>query len=320
MRQNKFNFIIFFIVIFVITFSAEGVVKMIRSNRIWVYNGFTMKYDDGEYYDLGARHFYRFGEQLTINNKEYTSFELYKTQYFKMKPFPDDNQIDSIYTVMRADSPKYYIREDESGSVYVLGEESEPNEIRITSVCDQDSEHNYVDCALYNFNAPDGSLMPGVGIDGNYIQGDLCAQYYNETIEIDGEACRQYDIAWANLDKEKDYNFKEHCINGFGFIEGIGITSNGCLADYEIFFEASFVGKNEFFPGQYSYLDGIFDENENPIFIFSTRLSKYLSEYKPSQNDLNLGESKVYDLYGRQITTPLPGTVYIRDGKKCISR
>ena len=38
------------------------------------------------------------------------------------------------------------------------------------------------------------------------------------------------------------------------------------------------------------------------------------------QTDLNDSEAPLYDLLGREITNPQPGTIYVRDGKKILHK
>lgn len=331
-----FTFVIYALFMLV---SANGYVPIIKHDRVWVYVGGFLKYENNVPVDVTVRHFYKFGGHVMINGQEYTSFGLYKSMYFQYNP-ETITAVDSVWTVTRKKGPVYFTREDEQGNFYVLGENindgshSLPN-IVISSQdfnsfdannIDFDENDDYVDCVLYNYNEEDGASMPGLG--GCYYYSPEVSElvrYFDSTLEIDGEICRKYSIAYGNYDEREDYDFRDHSIRGFSFIEGVGIVLNGSLAAFDLGFEACLGGhySNEFYAGQYSGLEGIYDENEEPIYIYDEKwhnnLMGILSSGTIAKDD-NLSYANIFDLYGRQIEFPLPGTIYIRDGKKYIAR
>lgn len=56
---------------------------------------------------------------------------------------------------------------------------------------------------------------------------------------------------------------------------------------------------------------------KNDVLLFSYDDYKRLSSLSDVKNP-NITESKIFDLYGREVKTVLPGSVYIRNGKKFI--
>lgn len=344
-KKTLFHYF-FIIVMLCMSIHSYGYVKMIRPDRVWVYYGEAVDVlPRGGY----ARHFYKFGEEITVDGKKYTSFGLFKTQYIETEYVFDENHpggheiIIGSYMVERTDGLIHFIREEESGKVFALGKDA-PNNHFSEDGCElvilrQDfnsfsadkfileEDVKYADCLIYDFNAPNGWIMPHIGYDFYNSGADIgdegpILQYLADTIDIEGEKCRQYDIAWNTSDiwNSTPPDFSKSKIKDFSMIEGIGITCNGNLACYDTCFALCECGMNGDYPEQLSYLEGVYNLSEEPIVIYKDRLLKDLADINKISENSDIEPDELYDILGRQISNPLPGSVYIRAGKKYVAR
>ena len=71
--------------------------------------------------------------------------------------------------------------------------------------------------------------------------------------------------------------------------------------------------------GQREFLNGVYDAEGNRIFgkwKYSVPANAGISDVVAPVNP----DSSIYDLMGREIKEPTPGTVYIQGGRKLIAR
>lgn len=144
-------------------------------------------------------------------------------------------------------------------------------------------------CSLYTLWPHDGIL------------GDVWFRYNRPVSVVDNGKVLLYETEPERLVAEAD-----------AYVD----TSVNCFvvrADFQGFQTDAMKGYTLVIPaGTVVAEDGTGDEN--PRQTFERGAQSGVSEIE-SESDL---ESPVYDLYGRQVPNPLPGSIYIRDGRKIV--
>ena len=107
-------------------------------------------------------------------------------------------------------------------------------------------------------------------------------------------------------------------IDGISLIEGLGTTFNGSLGSYT--FERTTCMEpwvNTERPGIDSSLVRVYDSEYNLLYG-----SPFVSGNSVDgiEADAAGSNAPVYDVFGRRIDTTVPGSVYIRGGKKFVAR
>ncbi len=286
--------------------SAEEYKSMIRYDRIWehIYT---------HYGDTRAYHV-RFAGTEDINGKTYHRLEAFReicyTYDYDAKP-----------KVLSVNNDYYdhegYIRE-EDGKVYTLvAIDDSPTDNRILFLYTPDflypESYRIEEKILYDFTCEESETYKGIenGYWGNEMDYKVTAI---EHVEIDGEDHRLQRIAvyddwykvWADFDRDP-------------IVEGIGITSYGCLTTINFYARPSCPCMDHIFnrvlstDGRVLYraergcdeipindffgVDGIAEITENPE-----------------------SHTPCYDIFGRRIANPAPGQFYIQGGKKHIAK
>lgn len=330
MRRTFFILILFSISSFIFTF-ANNSVRMIRKDRIWVYSGNA----NDVLPNALARHFYKFGTDVAYNGRIYTSFGLYKTEYLQKRYDSDKNIFYIDKTAVSPEStPIYFLREDEDGTIYILarplnikfscpdnyycsdyylGDLNDPKFIEYFDT----TRIDHKEFILYDFNSTNETFIPRNTSD-LFLYPGYNKQTYSHSLNIEGDNCRLYQINYP----DDEFNSSEISIlfKDFYAIEGIGITKNGNLASWKWCFTAKDWQSNGKYPGEYSFLEGVYTLNYDPIFIFYNSI---LNEFNCKNEicfDTPMRISGTFDLLGNPISNPLPGSIYIRDGKKFVAK
>lgn len=221
----------------------ETYFPMIREDRVWEYSG--------EYWHPGengrVHHLMRFNGTAEVNGVEYHLFEVYKSNYYKCVDYDDGTYGYEFSKEEGRGYPKFLLRE-EPGKVYALTEfkgKDEPFEyiIHIKSALDLETisentaDKTYGEYLLYDFTLREGDArkMP----DWEWVNSIEFEQrkyfaFIENPMTIDGEACRVLSFVVADIDE----SFNPEWINipyrsvPFQMIEGIGVTSYGCIPHF----------------------------------------------------------------------------------------
>lgn len=107
-------------------------------------------------------------------------------------------------------------------------------------------------------------------------------------------------------------------IDGISLIEGLGTTFNGSLGSYTFerpTCQESWVNTER--PGIDSSLVRVYDSEDNLVYG-----SPFVSGNSADgiEADAAGSDATVYDVFGRRVRLTVPGSVYIRGGKKFVAR
>lgn len=126
------------------------------------------------------------------------------------------------------------------------------------------------------------------------------------------------DYGWAQVSKgsiEEMWENKDF-LNSMQtkFLEGIGVVSGGTLTDAYI--------RPLVLPTClcYSLTDLLRVTDNNTTIYENPQAIPEISAIRDIKSDIKSSNSVIYDLFGREIMHPQPGTVYIRNGKKFVGK
>ncbi|MBD5387422.1 hypothetical protein HDR70_06020 [bacterium] len=199
-----------------------------------------------------------------------------------------------------------YMRENDNQVFLYCGSES-PTEI----VIDNDSVIVNDEIMIYDFNLTDNVVFPAISFGGNPYYNNTFLQYgeimdchvIKTGTSINDNQIRQLDF---KISTEMDL-MSEYAIHYF--IEGIGCTE-GFLPFPHISFLCSCIRTD------YIYLIDVEDEQGN--IIFNPGMLSEISEV--SNDNMKSEPNHIFDLHGREVSNPLPGSIYIRNGKKFVAK
>lgn len=273
------------------TLPLMGATDTVRGDRVWVYSGV-----------YGAKpvlYFCEFQSEIQVDDKSYFEFVITKSRSYSYSE--SNNGLSDDYLEKDMNSTLYYLRE-ENGKIYELMANGElAQEIDINS-----DTTNYDEVEIYDWNLTDGCIWKSNpfsqpwketwAIETNDPKIQLC-----ESRSIEGTDCKAFTL--SNLDEA----FSKDLV----FIEGIGPICCGTIGDMD--------------PRIMSGLltDTTFDRlnlwcvlNKNGDIIYGSDLSSVSMITESSISDNN--SEKTFDLYGNEIKSVSPGSIYIRKGRKYI--
>lgn len=302
-----------------------GYVPMIREGRVWEYGG--------RYRAPGERgkvfHYMKFDEQVVVNGKTYTGFGVFNSRYYRY-----DSE-DNTYILSKdeeREGPVWLLREEE-GKVYILyaGKDvSSQSAVTghtvetawpISENLDMSDPAEYGESVLYDFSLAEGGkiclpswsdvLKPD---DPSYV----FEVSYGEPMLIGDEECR-VQFFYDARDSGTTGSGPKQYGSGSGHmlpyaVEGIGITYNGCLSYYSIELLSGQDYDNSYSPGPESYLRCVMDANGNVLYGTDSPASIPGMQIEDSLKDIT------FDVLGRRVSSTVPGSVYIRGGKKFVAK
>ena len=273
-------------------------VPTVREDRVWCYWGHR-----GPMYD-DLLHYIHFAGTVEVGGKTYHKGILFKT--VKYDYVVDQN----AYTVAEETDRSvtmYYLRE-EDGKIYQLQHSDDTGyPYRVTgSLPENLNPDDYCEGILYDWSLMEGDVfVPEIDCDGGYY-GDMVVEY-GDNITVDGEECRVMGFS----------SFPPFSVNEYPFIEGIGCTFNGTVGHYYFDMLAG-GGGSDSVPEIDSYLQCVYNGEGKLIYGEEVKLADGVNDIITDKADDT--EAQVYDLMGRRVTNPLPGSVYIRNGRKFIGK
>ena len=273
-------------------------VPTIREDRVWCYWGHRgPNYDD-------LLHHIHFPGTVEVGGKTYRKGILFKT--VKYDYVVDQN----AYTVAEETDRSvtmYYLRE-EDGKIYQLQHSDDTGyPYRVTgSLPENLNPDDYCEGILYDWSLMEGDVfVPEIDCDGGYY-GDMVVEY-GDNITVDGEECRVMGFS----------SFPPFSVNEYPFIEGIGCTFNGTVGHYYFDMLAG-GGGSDSVPEIDSYLKCVYNGEGKLIYGEEVKLADGVNDIITDKADDT--EAQVYDLMGRRVTNPLPGSVYVRNGRKFVGK
>ena len=226
--------------------SASDYVPMIREGRVWEYQGSYFIQDE---YGV-IFHRMKFDGSVVFNEKEYHCFRLYESTLI--------NSDTGERRTEKRDGPVFLLRE-EPGKVYALCHD----EYIVKSYCGSDvvptldgDKSLYEDFLIYDFKAEEGQT---VNVPcGEYVQAAVPMQAEWATPKvIDGEECGVLRYSFSGMPED---NIK--------YIEGIGVTANGCLPVFEPMFTPSIFDDSYEYPQRHSILNAVYDSAGETIYDY----------------------------------------------------
>ena len=302
--MNKF-FLASVLVAFISLTAYPDYVPMIREGRVWEYEGYFGR--NGEWGQV--LHYMKFDGTVTVNDKEYHAFGIYNSKFYQTI-----GESRSDYTLSREEErngPVWFLRE-ESGRVYVLMYGDSAFEYVWTTGSLPEAE--YDEYVLYDFTLEEGAASCLLQW-GNTVPGRMHETVYLDPVMIDGELCKAQSFRFT--DSVNEVNTEKMPFYGFGksiALEGIGITFNGCLPYFCVDMKSSIGDDNSRCPIDFSWLRSV--RNSAGEIIYGQESPAAISEVMAERQS----ESDIYDVMGRRVDSTVPGSVYIRGGKKFVAR
>ncbi len=285
---------------------ADDYVPMIREGRVWEYEGYFNKYGESGQ----VLHYMKFDGTVTVNDKEYHAFGIYNSKFYQTI-----GESRSDYTLSREEErngPVWFLRE-ESGRVYVLMYGDSAFEYVWTTGSLPEAE--YDEYVLYDFTLEEGSAACLLQWGNKDLAGWMHETVYQDSEMIDGELCKAQSFRFT--DSVNEVNTEKMPFYGFGksiALEGIGITFNGCLPYFCVDMKSSIGDDNSRCPIDFSWLRSV--RNSAGEIIYGQESPAAI----PDVMDERQSESDIYDVMGRRVRSTVPGSVYIRGGKKFVAR
>ena len=251
----------------------------------------------------------KFDGTVTVNDKEYHAFGIYNSKFYQTI-----GESRSDYTLLREEErngPVWFLRE-ESGRVYVLMYGDSAFEYVWTTGSLPEAE--YDEYVLYDFTLEEGAASCLLQW-GNTVPGRMHETVYLDPVMIDGELCKAQSFMFT--DSVNGMNAEKMPFYGFGksiVLEGIGITFNGCLPYFCVDMKSSIGDDNSRCPIDFSWLRSV--RNSAGEIIYGQESPAAISEVMAERQS----ESDIYDVMGRRVDSTVPGSVYIRGGKKFVAR
>ena len=199
---------------------------------------------------------------------------------------------------------------EEGGKVYTLLSDVEYQDDFYNGnlyIPDDNKEHpaDLQEKLLYDFTCGEGESYSGLQVDGSHFAEEFRYDVESiESVEIDGEEHRLMKILPGGWDYP----------HGEPIVEGVGITSYGCLNTINFLWLPTCPCMDYMF-SRVLDMDGkeVYREDKDPSripidFLGVGSIAEQAEETAP-----------IYDLYGRRISVPAPGQLYIQGGKKYIA-
>lgn len=300
-------------------------VSMIQHDRLWQYSG-SAGWDGSVYHTM------RFQGEVEFLGKSYSVFTRINTKIYK---YDKDTQLKYLYSDIdfTDNGLKYFIRE-EDGKTYAIAYFEDSADLSdgtifyttrpaSSSLFESVGDGLFGEVLIYDTTLPDRSLinLPNIESSGSpSFMLENFLQVYGDPVEIDGKICKfgcyvDLDASIGDWKPNLSENFYED-IGENGWIEGIGILKTGCLAAYDILMRGGQGYDNTEFLNQDSWLQSVYTDDGQVLY----GLPPVGLSINGISDNASPADSRMFDVMGREITSPAPGTVYIQGGKKFIAK
>lgn len=278
---------------------AKAYVSIIRPERVWIYKSFGGDCEGNSY--LRVFHSLKLGKEIEYNNKPYYEVILFKTVITKVTAVQNLTEEEYpwvIDSISYAEKILGFIREEDEtvyGLCHIGG-----GPIYLTDILSygEELEDNVEEFTLYNWNLKGGDPWFDNGEEDNEWSHHVI---YKSNLIIGTDECRVMNLSWSSIQ----------------FIEGIGAAGKGHFAYYVLYDIDSLIppiGISA--PSMASLLWEVYDNGER---VYACEQAASVENISFTYSNAESIE-KIYDLHGCPISNPLPGTIYIRDGKKFVTR
>ena len=205
--------------------------------------------------------------------------------------------------------PKWLMREEDN-CLYAIVPEENRNEwllYDLSGIFNIAPEDFNWEIPVYNFNIEAGEFAYIYDIMGCYINFEITDV---ELLKV-GDSYRKVFIT-------RNWGYG-HPDTYYKIIEGIGLNQGGCLA-YATFVRPASYPIDPYYDSSWEHLIlyEVTDVDGNPVY---KNPNPWLSDCRTIADDDDQENKfeKTYDLFGREVSDPQPGTVYIRGGKKFVA-
>ena len=293
---------------FVVNLSySEKHVATVREDRVWVYSGANRygmhEYDEKSWDNLLAVHSLKFTATREIGGKLYSCLTITDTRNYSISTDVEAYPYGTLMSRETRDEITCLLRE-EDGTVYRL--DAEYGGAVVSPV--EDEVSSYHETVIYDWNKKEGEEIHLVRIPAGSVETEPLKVHYLAPVTIGGDECMVMTFA--------DDPFTEVYKDSFFLIEGIGVTENGSLGLYFLD-QMTGMADNSWYAGIQSRLERVYDGDGNVIYDTNhysfVGVDDVVSSQKPKYG-------AIYDLMGRRVERVLPGSVYVRDGKKFVGK
>jgi len=277
--------------------------NMAVSGNIWVYSGHYERTVNGKIENGTVYHYMKFDGDAMVNHDWYDSFVLFKSEYVRYNG--ESGAMEHSETMERT-GPRYFLRAA-NGRVYVL---TLDDQIFVSQTSVKDSfdptvaPERYGEFLRYDFTLVDGDMffLPCGGNMGEIFQTTV---QIDEPVQVNGKDRKTLSFI-AEPGSMGIYPGQ--------VIDGIGATKDG---DMVIFGPPYSTGmpNNSYAACDGSILKCVYSSwDDCPIYGSMPTVGVSLTEADPSESGI------IYDMMGRRVERVLPGSVYVRDGKKFVGK
>lgn len=297
---------------------AKNYVPMVRTDRVWEYHVAPAYYPTHTYYSM------QFEGSITALGNTYDAFVVKKATVFT--GYGDDETVSEDTFTDNGD--KFFVREEE-GKVFTLFSKvnEEDGEIFSSKLpvdqikFSEEQEGALFEIKMYDSNEANGAVLNLPEISEGYYQSNSTfpvQQFHGESLDIEGQNCRLFGFYSCNPDSPAEYEYptlaNDHGM--FGWIEGIGVLRQGFLPVYQIKMKTGAPAMLSGVRSDDTWLQGVYTLDGEVLF----GKPSVCNGIKRINDDASPADSRMFDVMGREITSPAPGTVYIQGCKKLIAK
>lgn len=263
--------------------------QTVSTDKVWQYYGY------GDAYTFLYGHYARFDGTLNLLDNVYSRFCIFKTCKYSSEDGMDNKEINTLIEEYERNATLGYMRE-ESGKVYELfyngSPLTDPEGVTDASLLSEQK--------VYDWSLPQGATWD------YYASGETVpfTVEYLEPVEIGGRECKTQVLV-------DDVYPAAAAVR---LIEGIGVNENGSLANVNLV-TLTGAGNNQECPSYGSWLGCVTGTDGEVIYKTGFYLPN-LGVGNISDDACGKADGKIYNLMGREVKEMIPGTIYIRNGKK----
>ena len=254
----------------------------------WTYKGLYWPY----FVEMG------YGEKTEYNNKVYWQFSAKRHGQGRPVDQSDGTSCFEVDWYELGPMPEWLIREEGDVVYQVIPEAGRSSYLCELLTGDDDVSNFDWEMPLYDY-----SLEPG----DQWTMLDRASTLIDCPVDSCGEEIIDGSPSRTLIMFDPTLNIK--------FIEGIGITSLGCYNYMVTNVPVCFGPHNSSFIIELLELYSV--TNSTGEIVYGNRV---VSGGIDTLSDKLQTQEKTYDLFGREVSDPQPGTVYIRGGKKFVAR